>query len=113
MWIIYDGTAVSNRALALACDLAAFSKRELVIVLQAAEDKTEQLKQQCSSIVLPRETPVHYVTVPPDAGDEDLLCLLYGRDCSILVLSGDDESGTGQRAGNFLEVLECPVVLVR
>ena len=113
VWVFYDGTATSNRALSMACDLAASSKRELVIVIQATEDQTERLKQQCISIVSPLETSAHYVTVTPETGDEDLLNLLYGRDCGILVLSGDDASGVGQRASNFMEVLECPVVLVR
>ena len=57
------------------------------------------------------ERDVRYIE--RDINDEELICLLQGRECGILVLPADETQDVDQRANMFLEELERPVVLVR
>lgn len=113
VYIIYKGTTASDRALSLACDLASFANRGLIVMIQPAEDIAVQLQQQAASIIAPQGIPAQYLTFPPDTKDEDLVALLQGRECGILVLSAADGPDVYQRANLFLDELQRPVVLVR
>ena len=110
VWIIYQGTAASDHALLMARDLASSANKELVILIRSTEEKARQHKQQAISLLASQPISTHYVIVPQETENKELINLLKGRECGLLVLPNDVLTINHQV---FLDELEHPVMLVR
>lgn len=111
VWIIYQGTAASNHALLMARDLAASTNKELVILIRSTEEKARQHKQQAISLMASQPISTHYVIVPQETEDKELISLLKDKECGLLVLPNDEQPTINHQI--FLDELEHPVMLVR
>lgn len=110
--ILYDGSTVSDRALSLACDLAAVTHKELVVLLQSEKQTALQLRQQATSNIT-LDILTNYLIISPHIRDDELISLLEDRKCGILVLSAGESPAVYQQASLFMDELQRPVVLVR
>ena len=107
--VMYDGSPGSDRALALARELALAAGRELLVLLRVDErEDAGRLREQASAIMASQDAHVHYAVITDENSSLDKA--LQQRPCEILILHrGDGE----QLKGSLLEQAECPVVLVQ
>lgn len=106
---MYDGSPGSDRALAVARELALAAGKELLVLLRVDErEDAGRLREQAASITGSQDTRVHYTVITDENSSLDRA--LHQRQCEILILhKGDGE----QLKGSLLEEAECPVVLVQ
>ena len=107
--VMYDGSPGSDRALAVARELALAAGKELLVLLRVDErEDAGRLREQAASITGSQDTRVHYTVITDENSSLDRA--LHQRQCEILILhKGDGE----QLKGSLLEEAECPVVLVQ
>ena len=111
VWIIYQGTAASNHALLIARDLAISANKELVILLRSPQDKAKQLQQKAISVIATQPVSTHYINIPLETDDKQLINLMKSKECDLLVLPNDEQPAIHHQV--FLDELERPVMLVR
>ena len=107
IWILYDGSAETQRCLSLALSLAQKDRSELIIVFtdSAAGDKLDTQKDQIVSDY--PDLPCQYL---PLSDKETLSHLIEQKGCSVLVLSRVEQDRQG--ADSVLGRIRCPRILV-
>lgn len=107
--VIYDGSPGSDRALALARELALAADRGLMVMLRVDENKSvAQLREQVASITGGGDRRVQYVVITDD--NSSLTKALHRQRCEMLILHKSDKE---QLTDSLLEDPGCPVVLVQ
>jgi hypothetical protein len=113
VWVIYNGSTGSNRALSTAHDIALAENRDLVILLHApTEDDAVKLRQQSDLLLKDRAVKTLY-TFFPGSDDNSLIRLLLNSECGLIVIHRNGEHRSDTLTSLFLRELECPVVLVQ
>jgi K+-sensing histidine kinase KdpD len=107
LWVVFDGSAESARALRMAVDLALLESTSLCVALPAETDReSEALKRQVVECCVPN-VAARFVSVHPfDASN--LLRSMRHTGCRLLVIKR--QNGGFNRAVS--ETIPCPVVLV-
>lgn len=107
LWVAFDGSAESERALRMAVDLAVLESSSLCVALPAATElESEALKRRAVECCVPN-VAVRFVPVYPfDASN--LLRSMRHTGCRLLVIKR--QNGGFNRAVS--ETIPCPVVLV-
>lgn len=107
IWVVFDGSKESERALQMAAELAELESGRLYIALPAKTDaESEALKRQTLKCCV-QSTSVRFVTVHPfDASN--LLHSMRRTGCRLLVVKRQD----GDFSKAVSEATACPVVLV-
>lgn len=110
--VVYDGSSEGERALASAAVLAGGGRREVSILLVADSEKhASELRKEAAQFLRQRGLSARYRTlIDPDS--EDLLEAAQALDC-VLVLPAETERLSGETMLEFLDQLDCPVLLVR
>ncbi|HYE34008.1 universal stress protein [Methylocaldum sp.] len=107
IWVLFDGSRESERALQMAVELAELESSRLYIALPAKTDaESETLKRQTLKCCV-QSASVRFVTVHPfDA--RNLLHSMRRTGCRLLVVKRQD----GDLSRAISEAAACPVVLV-
>ncbi|MDH3378574.1 MAG: universal stress protein [Gammaproteobacteria bacterium] len=109
IYVYYTGGLESERALALAADLAGMLGIEVVVLLPAGGGQTISIRKKRSSELLGGKRPVRYELVDSDlAGCAKKLAT---TDCTLLVMPKHDAT-TQLAEMRELEAIHCPLVLV-
>lgn len=112
VWIIFDGTAGSRRALLTARDIAQADNRDLVIVVRAPDaNAAAELRRQADPLIRDQALQALYTFVP-ETDDEVLVRQLENGACGLLVMHRAAEPVSEALTGLLLRELECPLVLV-
>lgn len=111
--VLYDGTAGADKALALACRLAANDADSLTVVLRAdSEAEAATLRRRAAERLMAHGQAARFriIAQPTLAG----LCRAVGaHGASVLVISGEDPLLAGEGRRRLLDEVACPVLLVR
>ena len=115
VWIMFNGSPESIRALTLAIELSASAACDLSLALPAVSStQVSELQQQVTQLVAPLQTKgkIQYMTV---AGNElnQLPTLIRRQGCSLLVLHRDNPLVSHIDELRAVESFDCPIVLIR
>ena len=109
--VLYDGSPVSERALALAADLA--GKRDVKIMIPTDETRdTRSLSAQAEWRMAERGIPASFVELP-SGGVAAFARAVNREDAGLLVVPGDTSAEAGAALAGLVEEVECPVLVVR
>lgn len=112
--VLYDGSAASERALALAAGLA--GKRNVKILVPADGQDTRSLAARAVRRLAERGVPASSVEVPSGdvPGDVSALARVANREVAdLLLVPGDTLKGGEAVLAGLVEEIECPILLVR
>ena len=111
--VTYDGSAVSERVLATAVQMAQSNESNLIVLIMAGDaDKAPQLAEEASNLLQDRVAHAEYRYLPVN-GEEKLPEVLKQERCGLIVLGGESQLLQGQKLYRLLDDLDCPVLLVR
>jgi hypothetical protein len=108
VWIIFDGSDESKRALLMAAEMATLESCELCIALPAKTDEEANALRRDASQTLARSSLFPSFTVVHPQNATKLLRLLRQSNCRLLVVSRD----AAETIKAVTETAVCPVVLV-
>lgn len=110
--VIFDGSEASLRALRSAAMLAEREIRELSVLLVAeAEARIRELRRQAAKLLRERGLRARYRALTEPEADQ-LADAAEALDC-VLVVPADIEGLEGDDMLEFLDGLDCPVLVVR
>jgi nucleotide-binding universal stress UspA family protein len=109
--VLYDGSESSERAIALAADLA--RKRGVTVVIPAkASQDARSLIARAERRLAERGMPASLVELP--SGDASTLARVANHeDAGLLLVPRDAPAGEDAALAGLVEEIECPVLLVR
>lgn len=111
VWIIYNGTAGSERALSTACDIVLADNRDLVIVLHTVAAAAADMRRQAETLLRDRAIKALYA-IAPESEDEVLVRMLDTAACGLVVMQVNGGARSEALTSLFLRQLECPLALV-
>ena len=111
--VLYDSGDTAARALQPASILAANSRRDLLVLLPAADaEAAARLRSECEQTLAASEARVHYLHLPPDAAPA-LDRIAQDHRAALLVVGRDQLLEDETTLPTLLERAPCPVVVVR
>lgn len=109
---LYDGSGAAQRALESAALLAERESRGLTVLLLAEkESEAEELRSQAANWLLAREMAARFRWLPATAAGE--LARVVEEEGCLLVLPAELPLLEGEPLVEFIERIECPVMVVR
>ena len=110
VWVMFDASVASVRALRLAGELCDPDNRDLTVLLPAANpQQTAELRHQAAQILGQNSDQTHYISLD-QAEATQLIEMIQRQGCSLLVLHRDSPLMT--TAQYLLEHIQCPIVLI-
>ena len=114
VWVIFDGSQASERALLISAELTKGKTTELNIIVKADSKETASaLKKRSRQIINDDQHIIHFFIEEKNDFSYILQCILQ-RGCSIMVMNINrkDALASNQEASFFSEQGNCPVLLV-
>jgi len=109
VWVLYDASPGAARVLAMARDLAAGARADIVVVVPAPSAAAGDRLRSEAAALIGEAGSVSYATVP-DVDPETIVRTVRGA--ALVVLKRDGSVRSDDRVRALLEALDCPVVVV-
>ena len=114
VWVVFDGSPASERALVIATELTKGKTTELNIIVKAdSKEMAATLKNRGRQIINKSQWRSHFFIDEKNDFSYILQCILQ-RGCSIMVMNINRQDAliSNQEASFFSEQADCPVLLV-
>lgn len=114
VWVVYDGSEASTRALKLSVEIAESRNSGLNIILQKhADNGLSELEQQAKAVIADAHVVRHFF-IQSSRNYDSILHYVMQRGCSLVVIRADnqDQETSQGTASLFADRVGCPVLLV-